>query len=102
MNKHNIFFMSKYLHLRDNWLLCSGQKFWEIVAATIEDLAFGIRSSRDKKMGTGPIFSKGEDTPDLWTEHQKMGPVPIFLRVCMSEASYADAEKGEWRMALKI
>ncbi len=27
---------------------------------------------------------------------------PLFLRVCLSGASYADAEKSEWRMALKI
>jgi hypothetical protein len=27
---------------------------------------------------------------------------PLFLRVCLSEASYAAAEKSEWRMALKI
>ena len=27
----------KHLHFRDNWLLCSGQRFWEIVAATIEE-----------------------------------------------------------------
>jgi hypothetical protein len=27
---------------------------------------------------------------------------PLFLRVCLSGASYADAEKIEWRMALKI
>ena len=66
----------KHLHFLDNWLLCSGQRFWEIVAATIEDLAFGIRSSRE--------------------------PAGVGRRVCMSEASYADAEKGEWRMALKI
>jgi len=51
-------------------------RFWEIVAATIEDLAFGIRSSR---------------------ESDRVG-----RRVCLSGASYADAEKGEWRMALKI
>jgi integrase len=76
MNKQSFFFMSKYLHLRDNWFLCSGQRFWEIVAATIEDLAFGIRSSREPDGGG--------------------------RRVCLSGASYADAEKSEWRMALKI
>ncbi len=27
---------------------------------------------------------------------------PLFLRVCLSEASYAAAEKSEGRMALKI
>jgi len=26
-----------HLHFRDNWLLCSGQRFWEIAAATIEE-----------------------------------------------------------------
>jgi hypothetical protein len=67
---------SKYLYFRDKRLLCSGQRFWEIDAATIEDLAFGIRSSRE---------------PDL-----------VGRRVCLSGASYADAEKNEWRMALKI
>jgi hypothetical protein len=50
--------------------------FWEIDAATIEDLAFGIRSSREPDGGG--------------------------RRVCLSGASYADAEKSEWRMALKI
>ncbi len=50
--------------------------FWEIDAATIEDLAFGIRSSRE--------------------------PDGVGRRVCLSGASYADAEKSEWRMALKI
>jgi len=67
---------SKHLHFRDNWLLCSGQRFWEIAAATIEDLAFEIRSSRE--------------------------PDGVGRRVCLSGASYADAEKSEWRMALKI
>ena len=66
----------KHLHFRDKWLLCSGQRFWEIVAATIEDLAFGIRSSRE--------------------------PDGVGRRVFLSGASYADAEKNEWRMALKI
>jgi hypothetical protein len=50
--------------------------FWEIATATIEDLAFGIRSSRESD-GVG-------------------------RRVCLSSASYAAAEKSEWRMALKI
>jgi glycerol dehydrogenase-like iron-containing ADH family enzyme len=27
----------KHLHFRNNWLLYSGQRFWEIVAATIEE-----------------------------------------------------------------
>ena len=44
--------------------------------ATIEDLAFGFRSSRDVD--------------------------EIDQRVCLSGASYAAAEKGERRMALKI
>jgi hypothetical protein len=44
--------------------------------ATIEDLAFGIRSSRE--------------------------PDGVGRRVCLSGASYAAAEKSEWRMALKI
>ncbi len=50
--------------------------FWEIATATIEDLAFGIRSSRE--------------------------PDAVGRRVCLSGASYAAAEKSEWRMALKI
>ena len=41
--------------------------------ATIEDLAFGVRSLRG-----------------------------VDLRVCLSTASYAAAEKAERRMALKI
>jgi hypothetical protein len=44
--------------------------------ATIEDLAFGFRS---------------------WREVDE-----VDLRVCLSEASYAAAEKAERRMALKI
>ena len=70
------FYNNKHHHFRDNWLLYSGQRFWEIVAATIEDLAFGIRSSREVHA--------------------------VDRRVCPSRASYAAAEKSEWRMALKI
>jgi hypothetical protein len=33
---------------------------------------------------------------------EKMGTVPIFLASSLSVASYAAAEKSEWRMALKI
>jgi len=44
--------------------------------ATIEDLAFGVQPWR----GVGKAD----------------------LRVCLSGASYAAAEKAEWRMALKI
>ncbi len=43
---------------------------------TIEDLAFGIRFSRE--------------------------PDGVGQRVCLSGASYAAAEKSEWRIALKI
>jgi hypothetical protein len=50
--------------------------FWEIAAATIEDLAFDIRSSRE--------------------------PDEVRRRGCLSEASSAAAEKSEWSMALKI
>ncbi len=46
-------------------------KVWEIAAATIEDLAIGVRSSRE--------------------------PDEVGRRVCLSEASYAAAEKSEWR-----
>jgi len=51
-------------------------KVWEIAAATLSDLSFGIRSSR------GPGFAG--------------------RRGCLSAASSAAAEKSEWRMALKI
>jgi hypothetical protein len=44
--------------------------------ATIEDLAFGIRSLREVHI--------------------------VDRRVCLSKASYAAAEKSEWRMALRI
>ncbi len=44
--------------------------------ATIEDLAFVVRSSREVDR--------------------------VDLRVCLSEASYGAAEKSERRMALKI
>jgi len=27
----------KHLHFLDNWMVCSGQRFWEIVVATIEE-----------------------------------------------------------------
>ena len=47
-----------------------------MVAATIEDLAFGVWSSREVAGGD--------------------------LRVCLSEVSYAAAEKAKRRMALKI
>ncbi len=72
----SIHIQCNHLHFRDNRLLCSGQRFWEIDAATIEDLAFGIRSSREPDVGG--------------------------RRVCLSGASYAAAEKSEWRTALKI
>jgi len=52
-------------------LLYSDQRLWKIAAATIEDLAIGIRSSRE--------------------------PDEVGRRVCLSEASYAAAEKSEWR-----
>jgi len=45
------------------------KRFWEIVAAAIEDLAFGIRSSRE--------------------------PDRVGRRVCLSGANYADTEKRE-------
>ena len=47
-----------------------------IAAAAIEDLAFGIRLSRESDA--------------------------VGRRVCLSKASYAAAEKSKWRMALKI
>ncbi|NOR52594.1 MAG: hypothetical protein GQ536_00685 [Candidatus Aminicenantes bacterium] len=56
-------------------LLLFTTRFWGIAIATIEDLAFGIRSSR--------------------------GPDGVGQRVCLSVASYAAAEKSEWRIALK-
>ncbi len=27
----------KHLHFLDNWMVCSGQRFWEIAVATIEE-----------------------------------------------------------------
>ena len=53
-----------------------GNRFLGMVAATIEDLAFGVRPLREVD--------------------------GVDLRVCLSEASYAAAEKDERRMALKI
>ncbi len=44
-------------------------RFWGIAKATIEDLAFGVRSSRE--------------------------PDGVGERVCLSVASYAAAEKSE-------
>jgi hypothetical protein len=64
----------KHVQIHDKLQL--RHRFWEIAAATIEDLAFGIR------------FSRGVHAVDR--------------RVCLSRASYAAAEKSEWRMALKI
>ncbi len=61
-------------HIHYNSLLM--HRFWEIAAATIEDFAFGIRCSRVSDR--------------------------VGRRVCLSGASYAAAEKSEWRMALKI
>jgi hypothetical protein len=66
----------EHLQIRDNELLNSQQRVLGIAEATIEDLAFGICSSRE--------------------------PDEVGRRVCLSEASYAAAEKSEWRMALKI
>jgi hypothetical protein len=45
------------------------RRFWGIADATIEDLAFDVRSSR--------------------------GPDGVGQRVCLSKASYAAAEKSE-------
>jgi len=60
------------------WFLFSlfTTRFWGIAEATIEDLAFGVRSLRE--------------------------PDGVGRRVCLSGASYAAAEKSECRMALKI
>ncbi len=66
--------LGKNLKLRYAWLL--RPRFWGISAATFEDLAFVIRSSR--------------------------GVHAVDRRVCLSRASYAAAEKSEWRMAIKI
>ena len=46
-------------------------RFWEIAAATIEDLAVGVRSLRE--------------------------PDEVGQRACLSESSCAAAEKSEWR-----
>ena len=56
--------------------LCYSKKFWETASATIEDLAFGFWLSREVAR--------------------------VDLRVCLSVASYAAAEKAKRRMALKI
>jgi hypothetical protein len=45
--------------------------FWETTVVTIEDLAIGVRSSRE--------------------------PDEVGRRACLSEASCAAAEKSEWR-----
>ncbi len=50
-------------------LLLFTTRFWGIAVATIEDLAFGVRSSRE--------------------------PDGVGQRVCLSVASYAAAEKSE-------
>jgi|GEM_PF-3164275 len=70
-----------------------------------------------QKMGPGPIYSQGfallsfgEKPCPLSLSHgfspyshrQAREPDGVGRRVCLSGASYADAEKGEWRMALKI
>ncbi len=68
--------LRKHLQILDNCLLHSKERFWGIAAATISGLAIRVRSSRE--------------------------PDRIEQRVCLSWASYAAAEKSEWRMALKI
>jgi len=70
----NFLLVAEAFSVRDNQLL--RHRFWEIAEATIEDLAFGISSSR---------------VPDR-----------VGRRVCLNEVSYAAAEKSEWRTALKI
>jgi hypothetical protein len=40
-------------------------------------VAFAPEKMGTKKWGQAP-FCKKEDILNLWTEHQKMGPVPIF------------------------
>jgi hypothetical protein len=33
----SFFYPAKHFHLPSNWLLCSGQRFWETAVATIEE-----------------------------------------------------------------
>jgi hypothetical protein len=69
------------------------QRFWEIDAATIEDLAFGVRSSRAKqKRGQSPFF--------IALEKRGLSP---FLIASMSERSELRSRQEErMEMALKI
>jgi|GEM_PF-5984965 len=52
-------------------------------------------------MGPGSILEERRHSQleDITAEN---GAWPLFLRVCLSEARYATAEKDEWRIALKI
>ncbi len=64
-----------------------------------------IAKQATRKRGTGYFFSKKEKVSTHGQNNRKssLSPFsPLFLRVCLSSASYAAAEKSEWRMALKI
>ena len=61
--------------------------------------AFANQGTRKRGQATFSLRKRKSLPMDRTTEKVAC---PLFLRVCLSRASYAAAEKSEWRMALKI
>jgi hypothetical protein len=102
----------KHLHFFDNWLLCSGQRFWKIVAATIEERlrlygsktrcfcpseskATRIKASLSSPSERNLARSASLTVFSPYSLRQAREPDGVGRRVCLSGASYADAEKSE-------
>lgn len=66
---------------------CHGQqRFWEIAEATIEDLAFGIRSSREpgrvgRRVCIEPVWNEGNGKKEtLSSENEQRQPCELRSR----------------------
>ena len=64
--------------------------------------AFAKQGTRKRRQATFSLRKRKSLLMDRTTEKVACPLFPLFLRVCLSGVSYADAEKNEWRMALKI
>ncbi|NIM58254.1 MAG: hypothetical protein GTO16_04835 [Candidatus Aminicenantes bacterium] len=106
-------------HLQGRYNSLPNLRFWEIAAAIIEER---LRQYGSKTRCFCPSESKATRIKaSLFSPSERNHARSAFLtvfspyslrparesdgvgrRVCLSEASYAAAEKSEWRMALKI
>jgi hypothetical protein len=84
-----------HLHIPYNSML--KHRFWEIAAATIEDLAFGISCSRESD-GVGRRVCRGQALSSGLLLRQADGRYLLWV----TRPDPKDAKKSEWRMALKI